>query len=148
MALSMGRTPYFNLESSFGKKNGSERHCFPNDICIDDVVCIKGIKENIKVFRIKILIDETKILAEYERLKLACQNGGILYNEFLWAFAGKDLLWSMHDWLAKNLKGKLKGKGAWAFRDAIADRVKDFPDVEFYKVIPEWVQLRKLIETT
>jgi hypothetical protein len=98
IALTQAGKPCY-LRTNFGKARGKYNYRFPQKR--DMLSCEQEMK---KLFQNRnqqiITINET--LENFHRIfEEECSFGKPRYNDYLYAFSGKDILWAMEDWFAK-----------------------------------------------
>jgi len=137
-ALSISRVNLRHLPSAFGPERGREKHPFPD--ALDEVACCAGLRETVEAHRQTQVVSADDVEARFRVLLPECRPGGIRHTHYLYAFAGKDLLWAMH--LALQALGF---QGAMAFRErilvGIAGTAEDIGDW-----LPEWRALQQAVE--
>ncbi|MBF0294016.1 MAG: hypothetical protein HQL96_02415 [Magnetococcales bacterium] len=137
-ALSANRKRFKDLPSCFGPKRGKEQHSYPD--VLDEQHCQEGLKTVVANHQEEQLVHEADVLNDFQRYLPECRPQGVRYQNFLYAFAGKDLFWAMDDWLKEN-----GFKGAWAFREKVLSALhRSTEDISTW--VPEWVELRRQIE--
>jgi hypothetical protein len=138
-ALSASRRRFENLTSSFGKKRGKEKHPFPDNF--DEAICRTCIAEIVRSHVVSQIVTESEVLEYFTGYIPECRSGGVRYNSYLQAFAGKDLLWAMDE----DLK-QLGFQGAMAFREKILVSITESPE-DIASWLPEWNALRQAVES-
>ena len=138
MALSDCRIRFQPLPNSFGNTRGIEKHTFPD--LFDEESCIQGIETAVREHHTSQTIDCHRVKELYQKYKSECIPNGIRNQHFLHAFAGKDLLWAMNDWLSHN-----RLIGALAFREKILTGIRA-TQADIASWIPEWNELKKTIQ--
>ncbi len=138
-ALNACRRRFKPLESSFGVPCGrKEKHSFP--IKLDEKSCIEGIKQNIDAYENSQIVTYKEAENLYSKYLPECKSGGKRYDDYLYCFAGKDLLWGMNEWLENNLDDD-----AWAFREKVLKGIeKSTEDVSGWT--PSWKNLLEEIK--
>jgi hypothetical protein len=98
IALTQAGKPCY-LRTNFGKARGKYNYHFPQKR--DMLSCEQEIKNlfqnrNQQIFTIKETLENFHRIFEEE-----CSFGKPRYNDYLYAFSGKDILWAMEEWFSK-----------------------------------------------
>jgi hypothetical protein len=98
IALTQAGKPYY-LHTNWGKTRGKYNYRFPQKR--DMLSCEQEIK---KLFqnRDQQIITINEILEKFHQIfEEECSLGKPRYNDYLYAFSGKDILWAMEEWFSK-----------------------------------------------
>ncbi|MEQ9001376.1 MAG: hypothetical protein RID53_33360 [Coleofasciculus sp. B1-GNL1-01] len=122
-------------------------YCFPKQIGKN--VCLTKIGEIVRGYKGERLISEGDVQTKFKTLLPQFRPNGARFNDYLYCFAGKDLLYAM--------RAKLR---EWRFEPAVSSDLSP-EDVFVEKIVsrierldnvwewlPEWTILRQLIEET
>ncbi|MCP4701598.1 MAG: hypothetical protein GY862_32775 [Gammaproteobacteria bacterium] len=141
-ALAVFQNTAVQLNTKFGLSRGKSRYLFPNKF--DDANCQAGILQNVMNYERQYKeADSNNVLQKYQTFLPDCTDAaGNRRQDFLYAFAGKDLLWALHDPLMKNGVGG----GGPAFLEKITKAIENTTD-DIATWLPEWQALRKLLES-
>jgi hypothetical protein len=137
-ALSASRKRFRDLSSKFGQPRGRERHLFPDHL--DQPSCHQGIQEVIQEHRLTQLVTAQEVLDRMALMLPEFQPNGVRHKDYLAAFAGKDLLWSMD----ADLRG-LGFASAWTFREKILVGITQTTD-DVGQWLPEWAALQQAVD--
>ncbi|MDR0603790.1 MAG: hypothetical protein LBG80_05745 [Bacteroidales bacterium] len=97
-ALTQAGKPSY-LRTNFGKARGKYNYRFPQKR--DILSCEQEMKKMFQT-RNKQIITINETLENFHRIfEEECSFGKPRYNDYLYAFSGKDILWAMEDWFAK-----------------------------------------------
>ncbi len=135
-ALASSRRRFHDLPSAFGHPRGREKHTFPE--AFDEDACWSAIVRQVGEHRETQLVDEKEVRKRWSALLPACRPEGERWRDFLYAFAGKDLLWAMHDDLGQRGFG-----GAAVFRERVLVALQQTSD-DVGTWLPEWRALQEL----
>jgi hypothetical protein len=86
-------------------------------------------------------VSESDVIKSFEIYFQECQPGGCRFDNYLIAFAGKDLMQAIDQWLSDN--GFI---GAWAFREKLLVGISKTQE-DIAEWLPEWKLLRESITT-
>ncbi len=136
IALSVSRISFKAMPSSFGKARGKDDHLFPD--AFDKDSCCHAIKEVVEEQTKTLRIDITEVINKFEFYLAECQNGP-RYDNYLYAFSGKDLFWAMNKWCADN--GFFH---ASVFKEKILVGIEESTE-DISSWLPEWQDLKERI---
>ena len=138
-ALSACRRRFSPLPSAFGPKRGREKHPFPDKL--DEPACRAGIDQTVQEYADAHVTTPEHAIGRFSAYTQEFQSGADRRNYFLYAFAGKDLLWAMNERLQQ-----WGFAGAWAFRERVLKGVlRASKDIANW--LPEWKALLEEIKT-
>ena len=136
-ALSASRVRFKDLPSSFGRKRGKIKHTFPD--CLSEDSCNLGIKNIVEDHQTEQIIELSDVQKAFQQYLSECRPGGIRYQDYLHAFAGKDLFWAVDEWF------EAQGySSAWVFCEKVAMAVWQSQE-DIADWVAEWSELRQLI---
>jgi len=140
LALVSCQPAKIRLDSKFGKPRGKHGYPFPE--LFDDATCQSELTQKVQGYlnQVSSVIDNTMVIQTYQNLLPECLADGVRRQNFLYAFAGKDLLWALHDPLM--LVGV--GGGSPTFLEKILVGIRNTGD-DIATWLPEWQALRDMI---
>lgn len=139
-ALSDRRRRFSPLSCSFGRGRGREKHPLPDDM--NEATCREGINECVLRYNTKQSVTVEEVNAAFDVLKPQFLAGGVRYNHYLAAFAGKDLLWAMETEIRS-----FGFNGVLPFREKILIGIQNSPD-NIGDWLPEWKALQYAVDHT
>jgi hypothetical protein len=137
-ALSISRVRFSDLPSAFGTARGRDQHPFPD--ALDEAACCAGLRETVEAHRQTQLVTPDDVEARFRGLLPECRPGGTRYAHYLYAFAGKDLLWAMDPALQD-----LGFQGAMAFREKVLVGIERATE-DIGGWLAEWRALQQAVE--
>lgn len=137
-ALSACRRRFTPLPSAFGPKRGRERHKFPN--ALDEASCREGINQTVHEHMDTQVVMTEDVMSCFNTYLPDFHIGAVRHQDFLHAFAGKDLLWAMNERLQQWGLG-----GALAFREKILKGISQTSE-DIADWLPEWKALREEVD--
>lgn len=139
-ALSKCRRRFQDLPSAFGATRGLDDLPYPKEL--DEASCRAQIEKCATDHQRQQEISPAKVLSEFDSLLPEFQENGSRRRDYLYTFAGKDLLWAMNTELQS-----LGLRGAKAFREKILIGIEQCID-DISTWIPEWSALQTKIRNT
>jgi len=137
-ALSNCRRRFRDLPANWGREQGPGKHPFPHDL--SDHGCREGIRATVRSHHSEQAVTPEQVLSRYEELLPQFAAGGVRRSDFLWTFAGKDLLHVMEAGLVR-----LGFRNAKAFREKVLLGIESTnEDIATWS--PEWSALRNAVE--
>lgn len=137
-ALSNCRRRLRPLPTSWGPPRGPDRHPFPDDL--SDHGCRQGICSAVAEHQTGQVVTSDEVVERYEELLPELAGEGIRRRDFLWTFAGKDLLHVMGPDLVR-----FGFPNPRAFREKILLGIEGTNE-DIATWIAEWSALRKAVE--
>ena len=137
-ALSICRRRLRPMPTSWGPQRGRERHPFPDDI--SEAGCRSGLRSTVEEHSEGQAVTPDEVLKRYLDLSPKFAAGAPRRRDFLWTFAGKDLLWVME----AGLKELGLGSGR-AFREQVLLGIEKTPD-DISTWLPEWEALAAAVQ--
>lgn len=123
------------LLTKFGEARGKHNYLFPT--VLNDQACQDALRDEVNIYQQHHQqISEDSVLNRYAALKQECNIGGVRRQHFLYTFAGKDLLWALHEHLMQNGIGG----GGPAFLESIVKEIQNGTD-DIATWLPEWQAL-------
>lgn len=95
ITLSSCRRKFKHLPSGLGKNRGKHKYQYPEDF--SEKYCRKELKNRIGDFNKSRAVDWSDAEKLFEKFLAECQTGGCRYENYLYSFAGKDILWYLDD---------------------------------------------------
>jgi hypothetical protein len=135
-ALSRSRQRFSPLACSFGRQRGREGDCLPD--ATSETACREGIRECVEAYNVGVTLAE--VYAAFDVLKAEFAIGGIRHDHYLYAFAGKDLLWMMDS--------EIRGfgfDGVLPFRERLLVGIYEATD-DIGLWLPEWKALQEAVD--
>lgn len=138
-ALSSCRLTVKQLPNRWGQPRGGDRHRYPERLTKS--ACVKEIKRIVRIHTRGTLPEPKQVVARYRALRPYYQPGGNRRRDYLYTYAGKDLLVCMNDDL-----GALGFGSFSAFRERILLGIRDTAD-DIATWLPKWEALRNHVRT-
>jgi hypothetical protein len=138
-ALGNCRRRFSDLPSNWGRPRGRHDHPFPDDVT--DTGCQSGIGQVVTDHSVEQTVTSAEVLARYSELLPAFTGSGQRRLDFLWTFAGKDLLVSMDD----NLKTYGFASVAVFLERVLLGIEKTSDDIAAW--VAEWAALRTGVQS-
>lgn len=137
-ALSNCRRRFQDLPSGWGRPRGKERHPFPDSL--DLAACTTQLRDVALKHAAEQIVSTDDVVRRFTELLPEFAVDGVRRRDFLWTFAGKDLLVA--------LESGLQGYGfasVRAFREYVLLGIEStLEDIATW--LPEWAALRSCIE--
>lgn len=141
IALSvLGRSGQYYVPSSFGPRRGSkENYRFPEDQQLTENECEKFLDGVHEEYLSRHSNRFATLQNAFQKYSLQCSEGGCRYEDFFYAFSGKDLAWSMNDWFAQN--------GFQGTREFLKRMLREIlmADNALAFWLPEWTHLHEIL---
>jgi hypothetical protein len=139
VALSAVRRRFRPLPNSFGRRRGRENHLFPDDTV--EGACREGIRRSVQCYNDGQSISADDVNATYDELLPEFRTGGVRHENYLAAFAGKDILWAMDE----TLRG-FGFAGALPFREKILVGMENTSE-NIGDWLAEWRALQEAVDS-
>lgn len=139
-ALSDRRRRFSPLSCSFGRERGREDHPLPDDMT--EAACRVGINQCVLHYNAGQSVTVQEVNGAFDALIPEFTAGGVRYDHFLAAFAGKDILWAMEAEIRS-----FGFAGVLAFREKILIGIQNSTD-DIGDWLPEWKALQYAVDHT
>ena len=138
-ALGNCRRRFSDLPSNWGRRRGRDDHPFPDDVT--DMGCKAGIGQVVTDHGVEQTITSAEVLARYNDLLPTFIASGPRRLDFMWTFAGKDLLVSME----KDLTSYGFASVAVFCERVLLGIERTADDIGAW--LPEWAALRSAVQS-
>jgi hypothetical protein len=138
IALFRCRPRRVGLSNRFGKSRGRENYPFPESLGLED--CRQGVRKVINEFGESRSPVVEEVLERMSEAIPEFELGSSRLEEFMTAFAGKDLAWAMDEDLRN-----WRFQGATIFCEQILTGIENASG-DIWEWLPEWKELRLAVE--
>ena len=137
-ALSLSRRRFQELPSCWGPIHAFDRHPFPPNLT--DQACRNALRDTVEAHAAEQVVTFDQVNARYEQILPEFAAGGARRRDYLWTFAGKDLLIAMENGLQR-----LGFQSPRAFREKVILGIERTGGDIIRAWIQEWESLANLV---
>lgn len=137
-ALSACRRRLRPMPTSWGPERDADRHPFPNDVSLEG--CRGGLRTTVEDHHGRQTVSPEEVLTRYEELLPQFAADGPRRRDFLWTFAGKDLVHVMGPGLQTMGLGSVR-----AFKERVLLGIETTAD-DIASWLPEWGALAAAVQ--